>query len=232
LGDIGAFGRPLVDDPTWALNNPGDLAADLAHTRLFFGSGTGIPCGSDESSFFPGIENLVRQSQIAYTAELTAAGVPFTWDEQACGAHDDQTFTRELAQWLARYEPFGASNTPSMFVQLDWSRDVTAYGWHVAVDPARAFEPLRLAVDGRRAQLTGTGRATLTTPPNFCGDEPGGAEFDGRSQTWSRAADGSLTTAVDLGSADTTQALGPYGPPGSIAVPGRSVQVKLPCAGR
>ena len=103
---------------------------------------------------------------------LDALGMPHTWKDYGAGCHTVANFQREILDTLAVFERVFAKPPapPAKFDHRSIEPRFDVWGWHVAADPARALEFMRLEAAGDlRLALTGSGTTAVTTPPTFRG---------------------------------------------------------------
>jgi S-formylglutathione hydrolase FrmB len=98
--DDRVWGNQVADEASWRANNPTDLAARLAGTRLLIATGNGAPGGAHEDPANPGgypLENGIWQMNLSFTRALDAAGVPYTDLFYGPGHHDWPYWRDDLA---------------------------------------------------------------------------------------------------------------------------------------
>ena len=134
---------------------------------------------------------------------LTAAGIPHVWEEGP-GTHTWPYWERGLRRALPEFQRVFDGDVPTP-AQVNFrlpDNTINAWGWTIAFDAARqpAWTTLSSA-DATGFTLTGTGAATVTTPPLF----PAGKAYKAAGVTVTAAPDGRLTIPVDLGAGSTAQ---------------------------
>ncbi len=99
----GVWGSQITDEETWRAHNPTDRAADLRGVRLFVGSGTGTPGGSQgDDPSRPNAyvtETFVYQMNLEFTRALDQAAVSYESRFRA-GYHDWPYWQQELHRVL------------------------------------------------------------------------------------------------------------------------------------
>ena len=134
---------------------------------------------------------------------LTAAGIPHVWEEGP-GTHTWPYWERSLRRALPEFQRVFDGDVPTP-AQVDFrlpDNTISAWGWTIGFDAAR--RPAWTTLSGADATgftLTGTGAATVTTPPLF----PAGKAYKAAGVTVTAAPDGRLTIPVDLGTGSTAQ---------------------------
>ena len=100
---------------------------------------------------------------------LTAAGIPHVWEEGP-GTHTWPYWERSLRRALPEFQRVFDGDVPTP-AQVNFrlpDNTINAWGWTIAFDAARQPAWTTLAgADATGFTLTGTGAATVTTPPLF-----------------------------------------------------------------
>jgi hypothetical protein len=100
---------------------------------------------------------------------LKGLGIPHVWDDYGPGAHTYPYWSRDLRQtlpWLLRRFAHPVA-PPRRVTYTSTERAYGVYGWHVALKrPNVEFTTLRRA-GARGFALSGSGHATVTTPPRY-----------------------------------------------------------------
>ena len=166
------FGNPATEGINWAAHDPATLAENLRWTRMsmYWGNGTPGPYDTTPASYGGGsIEFLVWNSNNDFQARLDALHIPAYFNSYGGGTHAWPYWTRDLAQSI---DPimFGFAHpapTPSSFTYASADNAYAVYGWQVSVvRGVREFSTL--TTSGPRAfALSGTGTASVVTPPTF-----------------------------------------------------------------
>jgi S-formylglutathione hydrolase FrmB len=152
----------------WKAHNPVDLAGNLQGLRLTLRTGNGQP-GGDFGGGPDGLEMGVHQQMTTLHARLEALGEPHVWDDYGPGAHTWPYWARDLKQTLPQVmDAFANPPAPPARVRIEAVEPrYGAYGWRVRIErPALEFS--RLADARKRGfKLTGSGAATVVTPPLY-----------------------------------------------------------------
>lgn len=145
-------------------HNPAKLAANLAHTRVYMGSGTGAPTGSDSGTPVDQLLEpvFIRPMSDSYARALRRAGVDFTYDVHP-GFHDWANLNRELrdAMRWGLFKP--VVDNPSQ-----WVNDTVATHGRLWAFCYRFDKPPRRVVrftrSGETLEISGAGTGvTITT---------------------------------------------------------------------
>lgn len=198
--------------------NPWNLATNLGALTLVIRTGNGMPGGPlGYGSGIPGfdpIEADVAQQSLEFHNQLDALGIPNVYDDYGPGNHSAPYWQRDLQQTLpeltaALAHPHGLAAVTYTSIQPNYS----VYGWTVdLIRPVLEFSTLTHATP-RGFALTGSGSATVTTPPAYLPGSRhmvkvthGGATT---SQVLRATAGGRLRIEVVLGPANSYQAATP-----------------------
>lgn len=161
------FGPRLTQEVHWRAHNPWDLAENLRGVNLTIRTGNGLP-GGPYGGGDP-VEVAVHQMSVSFHDRLAQLGIPSRFDDYGPGGHDWPYWERDLRQTLPTLmSVFGhPSPPPRSFTFTAVEPKYSVYGWSVGVRrPALEFSTL--AVTGPRTfTVTGSGRAVVTTPPEF-----------------------------------------------------------------
>jgi diacylglycerol O-acyltransferase/trehalose O-mycolyltransferase len=217
------FGNPITDYLNWADHDPATLAGNLRHTKLYMYFGNGQLGPYDGLVPNPGaqsIEAAIYADNIYFHRRLTALGIkPAVYDYYGNGTHSWPYWTRDL-RWslpdiMADFAHPAAQ--PRQFSFQTAAADYALYGWSVTVR-RQALEFSTLNVTGSRSfTLSGSGRASVTTPRGF----RRGSRYrivlrssSGR-RTLTRRPNraGRLVIKVPLGPSDLVQEYSAGGPP-------------------
>ncbi len=204
------FGLRATDEVVWRGHNPWDLAANLRGMPVELRTGNGLPGGdlktSGDNAPDP-IELTVHQATLNMDAKLTSLRIDHLLEDYGPGSHSWPYWARDLQKTLPTFmkyladPPARPARTTYTTIEPDYAID----GWHVVLDrPAKEFSTLRDA-DAHGFRLSGSGRATVTTPPFFDPRRPirtssGTIGADGR---------GRLIFSVDLGPGNARQQYAP-----------------------
>jgi S-formylglutathione hydrolase FrmB len=162
------FGPRATELVRWKGHNPSDLYRNLRGLRLTLRTGNGQPGGDFGGGPDP-VEMGVYAQMTTLHERLAAAQLPHVWDDYGPGAHAWPYWARDLRETLPQILTAFAKPPPVparvRFETIEPRYSV--YGWRVAVKrPALEFS--RLEGAWRRGfKLTGSGTATVRTPPFF-----------------------------------------------------------------
>ncbi len=225
------YGPRATEEVRWRGHNPTDLAANLRDLNLQVRTANGIPnpgigenlLSADSVSCV--IEAGVYQGSVSLNQKLEELGIPHLWKDYGPGCHTKPNFEREITDTLATFtEEFANPPAPpSTFDYESIEPDFEVWGWHVAADPHRALEFMRMqGVGPTGLTLVGSGTTTVTSPPIFAGAEV--VRLAGAT-TPSATPDpaGRITFSVDLGPPDTVQQYTSGADPAEV---GRTVELK------
>ena len=159
------YGPRATQEVRWRAHNPWDLAANLRGLSLTIRTGNGLP-GGPYGGGDP-VEVAVHQMSVSFHDRLVKLGIPSIWDDYGPGGHDWPYWQRDLRETLPTLMGVFAhpKPAPSRFKFTAVEPHYSVYGWAVNVRrPALEFSTLH--VSGPRAfAATGSGSATVTTPP-------------------------------------------------------------------
>jgi S-formylglutathione hydrolase FrmB len=162
------FGPRLTQEIRWRASNPIDLASDLRDTWVSLATGNGAAGGPDGGGE-DGLERIIHNENVHLHESLVALHIAHQWDDYGPGGHVWFYWKRDLRQVL-----------PSIVRVLQAPRHVPVRVTHWAVEPSYdvwgwsvrltrpVLEASRLSdasVNG--FTLSGTGTATVTTPPLY-----------------------------------------------------------------
>jgi hypothetical protein len=177
---VGADGTPspgygpyATEEVRWHGENPLDLSENLRGMSLALRTGNGMPGGEFGGTGDP-IEESVHRMAVEMDARLTELGIAHVFEDYGNGSHAwpywQKDLRTELPLLMATFADPPAP--PSRFSYDSIEDRYEDYGWRVRVKrPAVEFS--RLAVrSGTRFALSGSGDATVSTPPAL---EPGEA---------------------------------------------------------
>jgi S-formylglutathione hydrolase FrmB len=205
------FGPRQSEEVRWRGRNPVDLADNLRQTDLVLRHGNGLPGrfgGSPDAG-----EAAIRQTGISFHDRLTALGIPHVWEDYGNGVHTWPYWEWGLQRVWPRWLKLAAADAPdpTAFRYRSTDPDWSVYGWHVTMHRSVA-EWASLAVTGPRTfTLTGSGAASVTTPPSF---RPHAAYALSTAAIVRADRSGRLHLQVDLGPSHADQE---YTPPAQAA---------------
>lgn len=224
-GDI--WGDPVLEEARWRANNPIDLAANLRHVAVELRTGDGDPDGPS-----PDVSEVACAAANATLHErLTGLGIAHVHFVYPGGTHTWPYWRDGLAASLPGFLAVAAARAPAP-VAVDYRSlepSFSAWGFDVALDRP-VYETAILSVRRNRFSLTGTGAATVTTPPRFAPDEEVELVVESslagpQSLVLTAGPDGRLTVPLDLGPASTVDEYPepPTGPPALVTAQVRFV---------
>lgn len=137
---------------------------------------------------------------MSFHDRLTAVGKTHLYKDYGNGCHTFANFTRQTVDTLAQFEKLLANPLPAPttfdYRTIDPAFDI--WGWHIATDPARALEFLRVEGSRDHLKLTGSGATTVSRAfPGLALVDVDGVPTPVRG--------GRLQVRVDLGPPNTTQ---------------------------
>ena len=205
-GADSTFGSHVTDELNWRDHDPARNVVNLGHTALYLYTGNGDPGPLDP----PGrgadfIEQLAHQSTIGFHDQLVAAGIPSLFDDYGAGSHSAPYWQRDFEDVLPRFVAgFAHPASPSRITFQSAGAAYARWGWQVAMH--RTAGELSVLADAAADgfTLSGSGSATVTTPPI---GSPGStrrvtmrtASGVASTSTVTAAADGRLVLEVALG---------------------------------
>lgn len=210
------FGLRETEEARWRGHNPWDLADNLRGMALAVRTGNGMAGGTyggggpaDPGGYF--LEYSVHDMSISFHNRLTSLDIPHVWDDYGPGTHSFPYWNRSLERTLPMFMQVFAEHrpAPSPFSYRSIEQTYDIYGWTVSMNrPVVEFSALdNVTKDGFR--LSGSGAATVTSPPVY---EPGRSytatmRTAGGQMSSIAAADGDgrITLHVPLGPANLTQ---------------------------
>ncbi|HET9102701.1 MAG TPA: alpha/beta hydrolase family protein [Solirubrobacteraceae bacterium] len=207
------YGPRSSQEVRWHGHNPTDLADNLRGLDLQVRTANGIlapqigenPLSADTVSC--AVEQGVQQASLSLHATLDALHIAHLWEDYGPGCHTPANFKREISDTFRVFATEFAHPPPApvpfSYMAIDPSFDV--WGWHIAADPQRALEFMRLQdVSAGGLTLVGSGTTSVTTPPLFPGLHRVGLN-GARQATAVPDRTGRITFGVDLGAPDAGQ---------------------------
>lgn len=208
------FGDRATNEINWAAHDPATLAGNLRGMRLYAWTGNGQPGPLDTGSPDAGatiIEAGVHQLNVLFHQELLDRHIPIAYHDYGPGTHSWPYWERDLRELVGPLMGDFAARGRAP-ARIDFTTDAarwSRWGWRVALDrPAREFASL-LRAGATGFALTGSGRATVTTPARYRSGTPVLVTVRrGKARTVRRLrvpASGRLRIAVPLGPGNTAQ---------------------------
>lgn len=203
------FGPHDTQEVRWRGHNPWDLAGNLSGMDVTLYTRNGLP-GNGYLGLDPA-EIIVHQQNIELHQQLLADNVPHHWNDHGAGAHRWPTWQEDLSEALLGLQSVfahpPAPPSPLSFTTIE--PDYEVYGWHVALDrSALEFSTLANA-DAHGFTLSGSGGASVTTPPHYTPHAEYSVTLDNGSgpqrSTVRSSASGRLTIRLALGPANAGQ---------------------------
>jgi S-formylglutathione hydrolase FrmB len=208
-GPPGSLWGPLeTQEVRWRAHNPYDLAENLRGLELWLRTGNGQPGGP-----FGGGNNIdATEAGVFIMAtelhkRLLALHIAHVFDDYGPGHHLWAYWNRGLKQTLpAIMKRFRQGSKPPARVTFKAVEPAySAYGWTVRVKrPALEFSQLSKA-DRRGFTLSGSGRATVTTPARYTPRVAYTVKVRGKARSVRADRRGRLRVAVPLGPGNTAQ---------------------------
>jgi len=164
------FGDFDTQNILWRGHNPPDLAANLRGLALGLYTGNGQPGGPLGG---PGdldiIELGAHNMSVNVHRRLSRLGIPHVWDDYGKGAHTWPYWERDL-RWTLPWMMRRFAHPVPPPARVTYTSTESAYedfGWRVGIRrPNVEFSTLSGAWRGGFS-LTGSGTATVTTPPAY-----------------------------------------------------------------
>jgi S-formylglutathione hydrolase FrmB len=213
------FGNPIRDYLNWAAHDPATLAENLRHTRLYLYYGNGFPGPLDPPGLNlagMGIEGAIWEDNRDFKRRLDALHIrPAVYDAYGNGTHTWPYWARDLRQSIGPLMGDFARRTrnPSRFTYQTDAGRYSVYGWSVSMHRG-ATEFSTLSANARRGfAITGSGTATVITPPMLRPNAAYTVHIGRGRETLTTDASGRLHITVPLGRADTIQEYSLGGPP-------------------
>jgi S-formylglutathione hydrolase FrmB len=167
------FGDYATENIRWRVHNPLDLAANLRGVGVTLRTGNGQPGGPLGGAEPDVIELATHEMSANVHRRLVALGFRHVWDDYGAGVHTWPYWAHDLRRtlpWLMRRFAHPAA-PPALVSYRSIEPSYRVYGWRVGLRRPRVeFSTLSRAGAGAFA-LSGSGRATVTTPPRY---RPGG----------------------------------------------------------
>jgi S-formylglutathione hydrolase FrmB len=209
-----AYGPYATEEVRWHGENPLDLSENLRGMRLALRTGNGMPGGEFGGSGDP-IEQSVHRMAVDMDARLTELGIDHVFEDYGNGSHAWPYWQKDLRTDLPLLmATFADPPAPPTRFNYDSIEDrYEDYGWRVRV--ARlADEFSRLEVrNGTRFALSGSGDATVSTPPKLKSGETYLVKLRGPNDsdrlTLRADRQGSLRIPLVLGPANPDQEYSP-----------------------
>jgi len=219
------YGPRATQEVRWHGHNPTDLASNLRGMNLQVRTANGIPdpaigeelLSVDTVSCV--IEAGVHDGSASLNQKLDELGIPHLWKDYGPGCHTPENFERQISATLDVFaEQFAdPAAEPSSFDYESIEPEFDVWGWHIAADPGRALEFMRLENVGDRSMIvSGSGTTTITSAPLFKGADLVVLSGATASTAIPDAA-GRITFEVGLGPADTAQEYTPAADPAEVA---------------
>ena len=203
------FGPRSTQEVRWRGHNPWDLAANLRGMDVTLYTRNGLP-GKDWMGLNP-TEIIVHRQNVELHQQLLAENVPHHWDDHGAGAHKWPTWQEDLSEALLGLVTVFSNppGTPSPVSFKAIEPDYRVFGWHVVLErPVLEFSTLANA-DTHGFTLSGSGIATVTTPPAYTPHAEYAVTLDagqGPQRSLLRSsAGGRLSIRVPLGPANPEQ---------------------------
>ncbi len=211
-GPDSTFGSHADDELNWRSHDPARLTQNLSQTALYLYTGNGQPGPLDPpGATVDAIEVLAHEATVLFHDQLVTQGIPSFFDDYGPGTHTGAYWTRDFADVLPRFMADFAAHraAPTQFTYISADADYVVWGWHVHLRRTAAeLSALQHAGAGGFA-VSGSGTATVVTPPVYAAGSVHLVVVRTRSvtSTVSVAADvnGRLRVTVPLGPANPDQ---------------------------
>ncbi|HEY7916455.1 MAG TPA: alpha/beta hydrolase family protein [Acidimicrobiales bacterium] len=165
------FGPHATEELNWRAHDPPQLAANLAHTKLYLYTGNGQPGPLDPpgTTGVDTIEALAHEATVQFHDVLESAGIHSFFDDYGPGTHTFPYWARDLRDVLPKLMAEFARNRgdPTTFTFTSEAASYAAYGWDVHMHRlAGEFSTLADA-HARSFTLSGSGSAVVVTGPDY-----------------------------------------------------------------
>jgi S-formylglutathione hydrolase FrmB len=202
------FGSRVTNAINWAGHDPASLIDNLRATAIHLWTATGAdgPYDPQPNPGASGIEFLTHASTLHFHDHLVEADVPSDYHDYTYGTHSWPYWSRDLAEYVGEMmHDFAHPMTQPSVTYTSIDKTWTQWGWTVSFDRAAAQEWSELSYATARAfTLTGSGTATVVTPPSYRPGSVVGVTQGGKTHQVRIGRDGRLRVVVQLGSATTT----------------------------
>jgi len=168
------FGLRETEEVRWRGHNPWDLAENLRAMSLTLRAGNGDAGGrfggggpSDPGGMF--LERSTHDMSVSFHNRLDALAIDHVWDDYGPGTHNYDYWRDDLIKTLPTFMSVFAENraAPNAFSYRSIESNYEVFGWHVLMDRS-VVEFSRLDADGASGfNLSGSGSATVITPPSY-----------------------------------------------------------------
>jgi S-formylglutathione hydrolase FrmB len=165
------FGDRATNEINWADHDPATLASNLRGTSLFEYTGNGQPGPLEETPEAVGmsVEALVHEDNVHFHERLAELAIPVTYDDYGPGTHSWPYWARDL-RWTIGDVMANFKHPPAEPRRVNYTiadPEYSVFGWTVSMH--RAAEEFSTLGDANRRgfALSGSGSATVTTPPIF-----------------------------------------------------------------
>jgi S-formylglutathione hydrolase FrmB len=170
-------GPRATEEIRWHGTNPTDLASNLRGMDIQVRTANGIlnpdigEGAHPEDALSCIVENGVYQGSTSFNAKLDELGVDHLWKDYGNGCHTFENFTREVIDTLKVFTDNFADPPadPQKFEFKTIEPDFRIWGWQVKSDPKRALEFMTVEGSETSLSLTGSGMASVISPPNYKG---------------------------------------------------------------
>ncbi|MDT7572353.1 MAG: hypothetical protein QOE05_2527 [Actinomycetota bacterium] len=202
------FGSAVTNRINWLGHDPAMLIENLRATSIHLWTATGAngPYDPAPNPGGTGIEALTHGSSMRFHDHLVEADVPSDYRDYTFGTHTWPYWTRDLQEYVGpMMQDFAHPKTPTAISYTSIDKRFAQWGWTVVFQRAAAQEFATLAAAGHDGfTLTGSGTATVTTPPVYRPGTSAAVTIGGKTTTARVSRDGRLSLTVPLGSAVTS----------------------------
>ncbi len=165
LGSI--LGPRATQEVRWRGRNPVDLAENLRRTDLVLRHGNGLPgqFGGDPDAG----EAAIRLTGVSFHDRLTTLGIPHVWEDYGNGVHTWPYWEQGLQRVWPRWLKLATANAPDpkAFTYRSTEPAWSVYGWDLRFPRAVAEFGTVNVTSPTRFTVSGSGVATVITPPVF-----------------------------------------------------------------
>jgi S-formylglutathione hydrolase FrmB len=202
------FGSAATNRINWLGHDPAMLIENLRATSIHLWTATGAngPYDPAPNPAGTGIEALTHFSTQHFHDHLVEADVPSDYRDYTYGTHTWAYWTRDLQEYVGpMMQDFAHPKSPTAVSYTSIDKRWSQWGWTLSLARSAAQEWSALTFAGHDGfTLTGSGTATVTTPPAYRPGSTAAVTIAGKTAAVRVARDGRLTLTAPLGAASTT----------------------------
>ncbi|MDT7536552.1 MAG: hypothetical protein QOI82_137 [Actinomycetota bacterium] len=202
------FGSAVTNRTNWLGHDPASLIENLRSTSIHLWTATGAngPYDPAPNPAGTGIEALTHFSTQYFHDHLVEADVPSDYNDYTYGTHTWPYWSRDLQEYVGpMMADFAHPKSPTAISYTSIDQRWTQWGWSASFKRAAAQEFSALTAAGQDGfTLSGSGSATVTTPPAYRSGSTAAVTIGGKTTTLRATHDGRLVITVSLGTSATT----------------------------